>query len=62
MIAASVARAAARASSAVTVMKAFSFGSSRSIRARVASVTSTGDSSRAASRGASSAMPAKARS
>ena len=48
---ASAARAAARASSAVTVMKAFSTGCARSMRARTISTSSTGESARVATAG-----------
>ena len=55
-ISASARRASARAWSAVTVTKALSAGFSRSIRARCASATSTGDTVRARMSPPSSAM------
>src|SRR5688572_12460963 len=59
---ASARRAASRASAAMMVTKAFSVGLNRSMRARCASVTSTGDTVRARMRLASSAIERKQRS
>jgi hypothetical protein len=62
IMAASASRAAARASSAVTVIKAFSTGCARSMRSRTTSTSSTGDNVRPAISRASSAAEVKARS
>jgi len=60
--AASASLAAARASSARTVMKALSAGCERSMRSSTASTSSTGDTARRAISAASSAAEVKARS